>query len=339
MRGSSKPMVVEATHAEKPLTTVFQSGSLIHHRYRTPHNLARSCLIIAFHLEEDHPGQLIPPEHLEGLTEQGSLLGFLFGQQSSYGKIPFGGSKIRIGNYWENTGPATLRNGCCRSHQTWRLPVTRGISRTMEESLNNCSHSWRAKDRGQPHSPGRKALFSKTCRIGWKDDVRQDCPLDLILYHDSHEEIRKWARNQIREKKSDDVNERLVVHWMPQVEQPSKDHLLTPEQIKELTEQLAAVVEELQALNAPIVLRECEKITHVNAYRSVRQLMLDLGESITRCENCQAFLSTSLFIYWACDMLMGLLVSHDSHIQVIGNKLLANYLSTTILFEKYTKKD
>jgi len=79
--------------------------------------------------------------------------------------------------------------------------------------------------------------------------------LDLILYHDSHEEIRKWARNQIREKKVDDVSERLVVHWMPQVEQPSKDHLLTPEQIKELTEQLAAVVEELQALNAPIVLR------------------------------------------------------------------------------------
>lgn len=26
-------------------------------------------------------------------------------------------------------------------------------------------------------------------------------PLDLILYHDSHEEIHKWARNQIREKK------------------------------------------------------------------------------------------------------------------------------------------
>jgi len=70
-----------------------------------------------------------------------------------------------------------------------------------------------------------------------------------------------------REKKIDDVNERLVVHWMPQlVEQPSKDHLLTPEQIKELTEQLAAVVEELQTLNAPIVLREHEKITHVIAY-------------------------------------------------------------------------
>jgi len=88
-------MVVEATHAEKPLTIVFQSGSLIHHRCRTTHTLARSCLIIAFHLEQDHPGQLIPPEHLEGLTEQGSLLGFMFGQQCSYGKIPFGGSKTK----------------------------------------------------------------------------------------------------------------------------------------------------------------------------------------------------------------------------------------------------
>lgn len=272
------------------------------------------------------------------------MLGFLFGQQSSYGKIPFGGSKTKdflnalsqesaiIGIILDkihsemDTAEVIKPEDCqVQEEQVEQWNKASTTAPTVEElktEANLLPLGEKLSSQKLAELVGRMMMFDK------------HDPLDLILYHDSH----KWARNQIREKKIDDVNERLVVHWMPQVEQPSKDHLLTPEQIKELTEQLAAVVEELQALYAPIVLREHEKITHVNAYRSVRQLLLDLGESITR-ENCQAFLSTSLLIFWACDILMELLVSHDSYIQVIGNKLLANYLSTTILFEKYTKSD
>lgn len=349
IRGSSKPMIVEATHAEKPLTIVFPSGSLIHHRYRTPNGLARSCLIIAFHLEEDHPGQLIPPEHLDGLTEQGSLLSFLFGQQSSRGESHFGGLKTKgflsalslesanIGIvldklHSEMDAAEVIKPEDCqlREEQVEQWKKASTTAPTVEELKTEASLiplGVKLSSKKLAELVGKMMMFDK------------HGPLDLILYHDSHEEIRKWARNQIREKKVDDVNERLGVYWMPQVEQPSKDHLLTPEQIKECAEQLAALVEELQALNAPIVLRECEKIMQMNAYQSVRQLLLDLGESITRCENCQAFLSTSLFIFWACDMLMGLHVSCDFRIQVIGNKLLANYLSTSILFEKYTRRD
>lgn len=56
---SDKPIIVEVSHNEKPLTTLFAAGSLVHHRYRTEEGLARSCIILAFHRAKDNPGQLV----------------------------------------------------------------------------------------------------------------------------------------------------------------------------------------------------------------------------------------------------------------------------------------
>ncbi len=78
VRHAEKPIVVEVTHDEKLLTTVFAAGSLVHHRYRTAEGYSRSCVIIAFHRASDNPGQLIASEHLKGLVNQRPLTKFIF---------------------------------------------------------------------------------------------------------------------------------------------------------------------------------------------------------------------------------------------------------------------
>ena len=76
---SEKPIIVEVSHNEKPLTTLFAAGSLVHHRYRTEEGLARSCIILAFHRAKDNPGQLVAPEHLVGIADRCSLNHFILG--------------------------------------------------------------------------------------------------------------------------------------------------------------------------------------------------------------------------------------------------------------------
>ena len=350
IQGLSKPMVVEASHTEKPLTTIFPSGSLVHHRYRTERGLARSCLIIAFHREGDNPGQLIPKTHLDGITEKGSLCSFLLGHHAALGKNSYlvegpdedflralSKESATMGAILEKLdsemdAAEVIRPETCQLNEEeleqWRVAVTDAPTvEKLKAEANLISLE-------EVLSPGPFVGL-----IGKMMMFDKHGPLDLILYHDNHEEIRKWARNQIREKKPGEVCERLRAHWMPQVEQPKQDQLLTPQKLRAITEQLTVLAKDQEALDVPTILHEDEKISRADAYRSVQQLLLDLGESITRCENCQTFLSTSLFIFWACDMLVGFhCATCDSRIKDIGNKLLANYISTCILFEKQARK-
>ena len=339
---SRKPMVVEATHAEKPLTIVFPSGSLIHHRYRTPQGLARSCLIIAFHLQRDNPGELVPPEHLWGLVEPGSLLACLFGQHSlSQNGDVVGAFLQALSRESETIGVALEQINSDRDCAEEIKPET---CQLKPEEIEK----WKADSTSAPtveKLKGEADLIPLGARLSPQEMLElvgkmmvwdKHGPLDLILYHDNHEEIRKWARNQIREKQVAEVREHLRGRWIERVGQPSKEQLLSPRQLKDCAEQLAAFLEEAAARDSVVAaLKEGEKISCANACKSVRQLLLDLGESITRCEDCQAFLSTSLFIFWACDAVVSLgVLSCDSQTQSIGDKLLANYLATSILFEK-----
>lgn len=342
--GSLKPVVVEATHNEKPLTAVFPAGSLVHQRYRTLQGSTRSCVIIVFHLIDDNPGMLVPPEQLDGLfIEKEGLLGVLLcGQKPSHNGSTADGCRSvdflrALSQEAAIIGVALnkLRSGIDDAPEVIKPEDLQLHEEEVEQWKKSSATAPKVEERKGTECPiplGEKLsspMFAEMIVRMMAYDKHGS--LDLILYHDGHEQIRKWARKQIRERTNNDINERLRVRWMPQVEQPKQDHLLTPEQIKEFSEQLAAAA---QAPDVTVTAGECKKVP-LQAFQSVRQLLLDLGEAITRCENSQAFLSTSLFVFWACDMLIELQGSSDQT-QVIGNTLLANYISTSILFRKNT---
>jgi len=81
-----------------------------------------------------------------------------------------------------------------------------------------------------------------------------------------------------------------------------------------------------------------EKISSVDAFRSLHQLVADLKEAIVRCTSRQAFLSTSLFLLWAADEINRLVTKPNANpnenLVSITKQLLANYISTYVLIEK-----
>jgi hypothetical protein len=160
-------------------------------------------------------------------------------------------------------------------------------------------------------------------------------PLDLILYSDGHEEIRKWARNQIREMNIDHMKKRLMNEWGEQLQQPSEQAILSTKELGGLTKSLSKIAQTHKSSNTITSLQKEEKISHDSAYNSLIQLLVDLGESVIRCENRQAFLSTSLFIFLAADTLLKFQEPNcDSTVQRIAQKLLNHYVSMAVLINK-----
>lgn len=51
--------MIEVTDSERPLSSVFAAGSLVHHRFRTASGSARSCIILVFHRVADNPGRMV----------------------------------------------------------------------------------------------------------------------------------------------------------------------------------------------------------------------------------------------------------------------------------------
>jgi hypothetical protein len=158
-------------------------------------------------------------------------------------------------------------------------------------------------------------------------------PLDLILYDDSHEEPRKWARNRIREMKLDQLMLRLK-KWSSHIKQPEINDLLTPAQLKKISDILVKYIDNLNPLKKMEGSIKNEKISLEKAYASLRQLIEDLSEAVLRCSSRQNFLSTSLFLFWSCDELIQLQPEQDKNLIKLGENLLSNYIATAILIEK-----
>ncbi len=338
--GDAAPMVVEAHHEDKPLTTVFAAGSLVHHRYRTKEGLARSCMIIAFHRAADNPGQFITPISLANISVPGDLNSFLFGQHGAgtddqfLAALTANSADIAaiMDKLHEGTDGAELVSQHKRKLSDTELERWKGTSThapTVEE-LKMDKHlvplSTELSKEEFTDTLSKMMLFDK------------HGPLDLILYSDSHEEIRKWSRNQIREMRVDRLNTRLA-EWTSDLEQPNPAHLLTARQLRNMANELASIAEEEIALGNSAMLDPHEKISQTDAFRSIRQLSVDLGEAIVRCENRQKFLSTSLFIFWACDTLSRLQSTPNARVRELGNQLLANYIATGILVEKQIQSE
>ena len=325
-----KRAVVELTNDTKPLSTLFAAGSLVHHRHRTASGFARSCMILAFHRADDNPGQLVDGKHLPSSVKTDELAQLLF---STHGR----GSEDRF------LKALSKRMSDMKSMferiDSMNIP-TEVIAPTSRELSASDVAAWKEACTDAPTVESKKkeayvvplgqSMPRKEfiVRVGRMMTFDKHGPLDLILYPDAHEEIRKWARNRIREKQPEDLMLQLQEHWGNIIVQPQEADLLTPVQLQQIAYRLA----DMDVIFQP---SEGETISATDATLSVKQLLRDLGEAIVRCENPTAFLSSSLFIFWATDMLAS--SSENPEIKELGSQLLQSYLATALLVAEHQK--
>lgn len=340
--GVHNPIVVEAKHDKKPLTTVFAAGSLVHHRYRTEEGSARSCIILAFHRAADNPGQFVSSKNLDKQFQPGTLNHFLFNYQGDDSEDVFFNAlrscaseiAIKIRDIYSKESSSEIIENIARTLTknelvVWKRHVTEAptVEEKKVKELNFPLGKTISNDDFMMFLGSGMMMFDK------------HGPLNLILYEEAHEEIRKWARNRIREINCAQLQARLI-KWSHAIQQPSTNQLLTAIQLSILCNSLAHYIDNLSNTEkASGNLSSSEVISTIDAYRSLRQLLKDLGESIARCENRQTFLSTSLFIFWAVDELILLRGSNNMYLINAGRYLLNNYIASAILIEKKIRKE
>ena len=339
--GSNKPVVVEAHDDNKPLTSVFAAGSLVHHRYRTQGGHSRSCVIVALHRAADNPGQFMAPQYVKQFSQPGDLNSYLFGYHDASSNNGF------IQALADNASQIGVK-----LHELTNVDCSAQVIPQRVKELSTAElEQWKEITTSAPTVESLK-MSGDYLPLGATLTQQRLCPLliqmmmfdkhgplDLILYNDSHEEIRKWARNRIREMRPARLEERLN-HWVNSLQQPSMDRLLTPEDLQKLANLMVASIDNTaEETVREIDLDKVEKISAQDAYRSMRQLIVDLGEAVTRCDNRQTFLSTSLFLFWACDELSKFQHDNVPDLQQIGRQLFNHYFSMAIVLEKQIKLD
>lgn len=285
-------------------------------------------MILAFHRADDNPGQLVDPGHIPVAAKTDSLAQLLF---STHGKGTEDQFLHALSQRVGDIGSMIAQVEAVESHTEVIAPTSRELSGPdVAAWKETCTAAPTVEfKKKESHvvpldqTMTREEFITNTGRMMAYD---KHGPLDLILYPDAHEEIRKWARNKIREKKPEDLSVQLHERWADVIAQPVEADLLTPAQLQHIAYQLA----EADVVCQP---SEGETISPEDATRSVSQLLRDLGESIVRCEDPTAFLSTSLFIFWAADMLVQ--STDNSEVKALGSRLLQNYLAATLLVAKH----
>lgn len=338
------PVVVEATHPDMPLTTVFEAGALVHHRYRTKEkNVPRSCVIVAFHRAEDNPGQFLDEAHLTHLPDENTLLKLMMGKHSDNTEDSF------IKALLNHCDSISLKLDEIGSAKTGSRLVS-FPERVLDQ---NELKQWKAAVTAAPTVEDIKIkhaffhLGEALTHDVLLNMMRYDKhgPLDLILYSDGHEEIRKWARNRIREMPLEKLTSCIdKILSSDSLSQPNTENLLSTSTLYEISVQLIAMMDELTSDEKnSLRLGTQEKIRPMDAFRSLRQLINDLGEAVVRCSSRQSFLSTCLFLFFACDELSLLIekpsITTDSRYRDLWGQLLQNYLATYILVSKQINFD
>jgi hypothetical protein len=332
------PTVIEVTHKTKPLTTVFEAGALVHHRYRTKEkNTPRSCIIVAFHRAQDNPGQFLSAEHLDRFAPKDSLLHLMMGSHRDNTEEKFIAAIVK-----ESSVIAEKLQSILSGQKG--AEVLAYSEKVLEPDQ---FEQWK---KSVTSSPTVADIKKSTAYFKLDEELTSELlikmmsfdkhgPINPILYADGHEEVRKWARNRIREMSPTKLQ--AGVKYFEKQElfaEPNIERFLSLGQLKIIAQQLVDVINSLPKLAMEAAaLDPNEKISKPDAFRSLKQLCSDLGEAIVRCSSRDAFLSTSLFLFWACDELKNL-IGFDS-INALHKTLLAHYITTYVLIEKQIKKE
>ncbi|KAI0452497.1 hypothetical protein F5B21DRAFT_483209 [Xylaria acuta] len=331
--------VVEARHPDQPLSVLFPAGALVHHRYRTEDGDPRSCIITAFHLSSKHPGHIseLPPitgrkktliEFLVGHQDEGSAEEFL---DLLLGESPRVESKLE--ELFQPGHPSQLIETASLSLSgdklaQWRKTVMHAPSPIVHKLNNGLRLS--EMDFGN-----LKALAEKLASVM---DYDKHCNLQMILYEDGREEIRKPGRKIIGERKKDAITSRLRP-WISDLGSASfsASDLIEPQTLRILCDAVAEL-----ASNLIQVPSSGENRTEdwnqlqgqAKIFGSLSRLMTDLGEAIMRCEGVEAFVVTSLFLFLTSEEIYSHLSSSDKAvIRFVIVLFLRNYVAAVLLVE------
>ena len=192
--------VIEAQYSKQPLTITFAAGALVHHRYRTESGNPRSCMIAAFHVCSDNPGSLVTADRFKG--KPASLAESLIGPRDEQSTPSFFSLLVEQAQSIE----LKLSQIFDQSHHSTLIKTEDLRLRDTHLSL------WRKAVLGAPYTSCIKLTRNKVLsgrQIESYDDLTNLLSsimmydkhglLQLILYHDGREEIRKVSRKKIGE--------------------------------------------------------------------------------------------------------------------------------------------
>lgn len=330
--------VIEVHYPEKPISVTFSAGALVHHRYRTETGSARSCVIAAYHVTDDNPGALVQKDLLA--DESKALANFLIGPWSSSTDkfIPLLSQQalrieLKLFEIFETSKYTTLIDTSSmalsgEALSNWRKAVVVAPSASTLKQDRKVLLSY-----AQP-SIEAELLLTKLAAAMMYD---KHGLLQLILYEDGREEIRKPSRKRIGELKYENVAKRLEA-WMPALTtaELSVRDLPKPAELQRLCYELGDLLDaRLDASQVSGVCKVGSPDEKEALLISLHRLVLDLGESITvRCESLENFVSTSLFMFWAADEAAMLLAdAGNQEVWKIGLRFLRNYVAIVLLIE------
>ena len=317
------PTIIEIQDFERPLTTIFEAGSLVHHGYRRNDGRARSSIIMTFHsnIENAHlrsfgsncdvqdfdlwrylfsPGEMPKvPAFVDVLVRQSTVIGakLIEMEVGTGGTVYIDQNALKMSENDVNLWSAHVS----------AAPMIREIKRKdgayLVDGKSNCSQ------------------FLKSVAISmWYD---KHSPLDLALYPDNREEVRKLSRKRIREMSIADINGRLS-KWASKVVQPRVGHVLSVSKLTEVAREVCDAINLHQCLSKSSADRQ-------HYCSSLHRFALDIEESLKRCESLQNFLAGSLFLFFCCDDLLELEFSPTKKMLRSGAILLRHYIATSIL--------
>lgn len=210
--------MVEVEYPQQPITLLFSAGSLVYYRHRNNNGKPRSCVIMAFHLASDHPGAL-----LHGETSQGAeaLVDILLGYQDGIEMERFNSLvaaralaiESKIFELLSQDHQLTLVDtlGLVLSGQDfdrWQRTTMDAPSATQLKlragNYIHCSDNLIQQD----------VLIEKIVAAMAYD---KHGLLDLIIYEDGYEEIRKPARKSIWTMSKEEM-EQVIGMWLPALE-------------------------------------------------------------------------------------------------------------------------
>ncbi|TEY85137.1 hypothetical protein BOTCAL_0017g00510 [Botryotinia calthae] len=154
--------------------------------------------------------------------------------------------------------------------------------------------------------------------------------LQMVLYQDGREEIRKPVRKIVGERKIKPLIE-LLMPWVPQLYTSlfTENDLIDPKTLRIMCGAVAAVVNNLEM---PEIEAEC--VGPQKIHKSLTRLMMDLGEAMVRCEGVDTYLATSLFLFLTAEEIYSHLKESDQiAFRSIVTAFLKNYVASLLPVE------
>lgn len=326
--------VVEARHPEQPLAILFPAGALVHHRYRTEDGDPRSCIITAFHLSSTHPGQISELPPVSGHRRK-TLIEFLVGHQDGNSNQEF----LDLIQHEAARVETKLEELSRPTHPSKILDIEplalRGdrLVKWRQTVLDAPNPIWHRMKSGLSLSKIDFANVKElTDELAAIMDYEKHCNLQMVLYDDGREEIRKPARKIVGERKKAALKDHLRP-WTPELVTGSFSlhDLVEPKTLRVLCDAVAGLAQQLAQQRR----KPSEPITgDAKTFMSFSRLMTDLGEAIVRCEGVEAFVVTSLFMFLAAEEIFTHLGPSDQRaISSVVILFLRNYVATALLVE------